>query len=136
MDISKTLMISAAGLRVQSSRMRVLAENIANSGSTALTPDGEPYWRKLVSFENVLDRELGLPLVQIKRFGFDQSDYGRRFEPGHPAAADEGYVKTANVKSIIEMTDMREVLRSYEANLNVIEMSKTMMQQTIDLLRV
>ena len=134
-ELMNTMNISASGLRAQGTRMRVIAENIANAGSTALTPDAEPYRRKLVTFGRELDRELGIELVEVQSETRDQSDFGLRYQPGHPAANDTGYVKISNVNTLVEMTDMREAQRSYQANLRVMETSRTMIQRTIDLLR-
>jgi flagellar basal-body rod protein FlgC len=127
--------ISAAGLKAQGERLRVISENIANAGSTALTPDSDPYRRKLVTFGNELNRELGTELVQVKKVSRDSSDFGLRYQPGHPAADDSGYVKISNVNTLVEMTDMREAQRSYEANLKLMQAARTMLERTIDLLR-
>lgn len=122
-------------MQVQSERLRVVAENIANAGSTATTPGGDPYRRKLVVFKNVLDREMGVDMVKIDRRIYDMSDFTPKYEPTHPAANEQGYVLYPNVNPIIEAMDMREARRAYEANLNVIEMAKSMLSQTINLLR-
>ena len=134
-DLSKSMNISAAGMKVQGERLRIISENIANAGSTALTPNDEPYRRKLVTFGNTLDRELGMELVEVQKVSRDRSEFGLRYQPGHPAADANGYVKTSNVNTLIEMTDMREAQRSYEANLRVMQAARTMLQRTIDLLR-
>ncbi len=134
-DLAKAMNISAAGMKVQGERLRVISENIANAGSTALSPEGEPYRRKLVTFGSTLDRELGVDLVEVKKVARDQTEFGLRYQPGHPAADAIGYVKTSNVNTLIEMTDMREAQRSYEANLKVMQASRSMLQRTIDLLR-
>ena len=134
-DLSKSMNISAAGMKAQGMRLRIISENIANAGSTALTPNGEPYRRKLVTFGATLNRELGTELVEVQKVSRDPSDFGLRYQPGHPAADASGYVKTANVNTLIEMTDMREAQRSYEANLRVMQAARTMLQRTIDLLR-
>lgn len=135
MDLFKALSQSAAGMRAQGVRMRIIAENVANSSSTATSPGGLPYRRKLVTFENALDRELNVDLVRVGDVAFDQSDFGRRFDPGHPAADPEGYVLMPNVQVLLEMADMREAQRSYQANLEVIRSSRRMLQRTIDILR-
>ena len=135
MDMAKTIAIAASGLRVQSERLRVIAENMANSDSTAASPGSDPYRRRTVLFANEFDRATGLDLVRVVGETFDDSEFERRFDPGHPSADKDGYVLLPNVNPIIEMTDMRQALRSYEANLAVIEVSKTMLQKTIDLLR-
>jgi flagellar basal-body rod protein FlgC len=135
MDLVKALNISASGLKAQGTRLRVIAENIANADSTAQRPGAEPYRRRVVTFGNVLDRELGAKTVRVHGIVPDRSDFRRRFEPGHPAADDKGYVLTPNVNSLLEVADMREAQRSYEANLKVIQSSRAMLQQTIDILR-
>ncbi len=134
-DLSKSMNISAAGMKAQGTRLRIISENIANAGSTALTPNGEPYRRKLVTFGTTLNRELGTELIDVQKVSRDPSDFGLRYQPGHPAADASGYVKTANVNTLIEMTDMREAQRSYEANLRVMQAARAMLQRTIDLLR-
>ncbi|WP_193371082.1 flagellar basal body rod protein FlgC [Pelagibius marinus] len=135
MDLEKSLNISAAGMRAQGTRLRVIAENIANANSTAQAPGGEPYRRKLVTFDNELNQSLGLETVRVDSIVADRSAFQRRYEPGHPAADEEGYVLLPNVNSLMEMADLREAQRSYEANLKAIESSRTMLQKTIDLLR-
>ena len=135
MELSKSLVIAASGMRAQGSRLRVIAENLANAESTGQRPGEEPYRRKIVTFENALDRELGFKTVNVADVKTDRSPFNRRYEPGHPAADEDGYVLTSNVNGLIEMADMREAQRSYEANLKVIEASRGMLQQTIDILR-
>ncbi len=135
MDLVKALNISADGLQAQGTRLRVIAENVANVDSTAKTPNGEPYRRRIVRFANELDRALGAETVQVEDIVNDRSEFGRRYDPNHPAADDKGYVLTPNVNTLLEMADMREAQRSYEANLKVIQSSRSMLQQTIDLLR-
>lgn len=135
MDLAKSMMISAAGMKVQSTRMRVIAENLANASSVAMGPGQDPYRRKVVTFTNTLDREMGVNRIVVSKVGFDQSNFGNRFDPGHPAADENGYVKTANVNGLVEAMDMKQSQRSYEANLNAIEVAKSMMMRTLDLLR-
>jgi flagellar basal-body rod protein FlgC len=135
MDLMESLMISAAGMRVQGQRLRVVAENLANADSVAEVPGGDPYRRKTISFKNALDKELGLETVQVGKVGVDPSDFRMKYEPGNPAADAKGYVKLPNVNSLIEMSDMREAQRSYEANLRAIEVARSMLQRTIDLIR-
>jgi flagellar basal-body rod protein FlgC len=135
MDLMESLMISAAGMRAQGQRLRVVAENLANADSVAEVPGGDPYRRKTISFKNQLDRELGMETVQVSKVGEDPSDFRMKYDPGNPAADAKGYVKLPNVNSLIEMTDMREAQRSYEANLRAIEVARSMLQRTIDLIR-
>jgi flagellar basal-body rod protein FlgC len=135
MDLSKSMKISAAGMESQSARMRTIAENLANADSLASAPGADPYRRKMLTFKNVLDRTTGANLVRADRVTQDKSDFQKRFDPNHPGADPDGYVQAPNVNSLIEVMDMRQAQRSYEANLSVIEVSKTMILRTIDLLR-
>ena len=135
MDLFKSMMIAASGLRAQTGRMRVIAENLANANSVALTPGGEPYQRRIAAMRSQFDRELGAWTVRSAKPVADSSDFTLRYIPGHPAADDKGYVRAPNVNPLIETTDMREAQRSYQANLNVITAARRMMQRTIDILR-
>lgn len=134
-DLSRAMRISASGMEAQSFRMRTVAENLANADSTARTADGDPYRRRVVAFRNVLDRALGTSVVRVDRVVPDRSDFRQRFDPQHPAANPEGYVQLPNVNSLIEVMDMRQAQRSYEANLSMIEVARGMVQRTIDILR-
>lgn len=134
-DITTTLRISAAAMRTQGTRLRVIAENIANADSLPTEPAGLPYRRRVVTFSNILDSATGVDLVRVEDVGDDPTPFPRRYDPGHPAADDSGYVLESNVNALIEMTDMREAERSYEANLDVIRATKGMLQDTIDVLR-
>ncbi|MBN4051824.1 flagellar basal body rod protein FlgC [Parvibaculum lavamentivorans] len=135
MDLVKSMMIAASGMRAQSGRMRVLAENIANSQSTATVPGEDPYRRQIVTFRSELDRELGANVVRVGKPIQDQSDFELKYMPGHPAADENGYVQMPNVNGLVEAMDMKEAQRSYEANLNMIQVSRRMLSQTIELLR-
>jgi flagellar basal-body rod protein FlgC len=135
MDLTKTLKVSAAGMEAQNARMRTIAENLANADSLGDAPGADPYRRKMVTFKNVLDKTTGVQLVRPDRVVRDQSEFQKRFDPNHPGADADGYVLAPNVNSLIEVMDMRQAQRSYEANLNVIEAAKTMLLRTIDLLR-
>lgn len=135
MDIWKTLRISASGMKAETDRMRVVAENLANADTVSDKPGGEPYRRKLVTFKNALDRALGVNLVKVGNVVADKSDFEKRYDPGNPAADSNGYVLAPNVKPLVEMMDMREAQRSYEANLSVVDASRTMLLRTIDLLK-
>ena len=135
MDFLKSMAIAASGLKAQSGRMRVIAENIANADSTAQRPGAEPYRRKIPTFRSEVDRSLQAQTIAMGKVRTDQTDFRTKYEPGHPAADANGYVKYPNVNSMVEMTDMREAQRSYEANLNVIGATRRMIQRTIDLLK-
>lgn len=132
---SETLQIAAAGLRAQASRMRVIAENVANADSTGQTAEEDPYRRQIPVFDAVMDRELGTRVVRMNNVRADQSEFRSVYEPGHPAADAEGYVKYPNVSSLIELMDMRDAQRSYEANLTMVEGTRRMLERTLDLLR-
>jgi flagellar basal-body rod protein FlgC len=134
-DFIKSLHIAASGLRAQMGRMRIISENIANVDSVAETPGGDPYRRKIVTFTSELDRSLGANVVQLGPVQTDASDFLVRHEPGNPAADANGNVKYPNVNTLIEMTDLRDAQRSYEANLNVITATRRMLKLTIDILK-
>jgi len=133
--LGDALKIAAAGMKAQGDRLRVIAENVANSDSTSNVPGGAPYRRKLIVFQNILDRELGVETVKIAKRTFDMSEFRKKYDPTHPAADEQGYVLFPNVSTIVEMMDMREARRGYEANINVIEVSKAMLSRTLELLR-
>jgi flagellar basal-body rod protein FlgC len=135
MDFTKTLLVSAAGLKVQSGRMRIIAENLANADSAGRTPEDDPYRRKIPTVKPSFDKELGEKVVSLGPVAADTSDFQMRYEPGHPAANADGLVKYPNVQSLIEMVDMREAQRTYEANLNAVSATRSMLQKTIDILR-
>ncbi|WP_375459910.1 flagellar basal body rod protein FlgC [uncultured Enterovirga sp.] len=135
MDFLKSLAVAASGLRAQSGRMRVVAENIANADSTGDKPGADPYRRKIPTFTRQLDRELGSSVVALGRVRRDETAFRTKFEPGHPAADAVGQVKLPNVNSLIETMDMREAQRSYEANLNVVTATRRMISRTLDILR-
>ncbi len=134
-DLTSVMSIASSGLRAQSTRMKVIAENIANASTTPATPQDKPYQRQVVTFKNEFDRAQGIYKVKVADVRKDNSEFIRKFDPSHPAADAQGYVMTPNVKPIMESMDMRETQRSYDANLNVIESSRSMLLRTIDLLR-
>lgn len=134
-DFLASLRIAASGLHAQTARMRVIAENIANADSAGKTPDEDPYRRRIPTFKAVYDSNVGGETVQIGRLAYDLSEFDTRFEPGHPAADDKGYVRYPNVDTLIEAMDMREAQRTYEANLNVVSVTRSMLGRTLDILR-
>ena len=134
-DFSRSMGIATSGLRAQAGRMRVISENIANADSTAQTAGGDPYRRKVPTFVNQLDRVLDAKTVKLGRVKPDQSDFRTKYEPSNPAADANGYVKYPNVNPLVEMTDMRDAQRSYEANLNIISATRRMIQRTLDILK-
>jgi flagellar basal-body rod protein FlgC len=136
MDFLKTISVAASGLKAQSGRMRIIAENIANADSTAERPGADPYRRKVATFSRHFDRELEANVVDLGRVRPDQSAFRTKYEPGNPAADASGQVKLPNVNSLIETVDMREAQRSYEANLNLITATRRMISRTLEILRV
>ncbi|HEX2652153.1 MAG TPA: flagellar basal body rod protein FlgC [Xanthobacteraceae bacterium] len=134
MDFMRSLAIAASGLRAQAGRMRVISENIANADSTAQQAGGDPYRRKIPTFHSEVDRALETNVVALGRVRPDPSTFRIKHEPGHPGADASGMVKYPNVNSLVEMTDMRDAQRSYEANLNVIGATRRMLQRTIAIL--
>ncbi len=135
MDFLKSITIAASGLRAQAGRMRIISENIANADSTAATASADPYRRKIPTFRAEVDRAIGAQVVDLGRIAADQSTFRTKYQPGHPAADANGNVKYPNVNSLVEMTDMRDAQRSYEANVNVISATRRMIQRTIEILK-
>jgi flagellar basal-body rod protein FlgC len=134
MDFSTSMSIAASGMRVQSERMQVISENIANADSTSPVPGGDPYRRKVPTVTSTFDRELGATVVESGKAVEDKSDFRRQYDPGNPNADKQGYVKLPNVDPMIEIMDMREAQRSYEADLTVMGATKQMLSGAISLL--
>jgi flagellar basal-body rod protein FlgC len=134
-DFARSMAIATSGLRAQAGRMRVISENIANADSTAPTAGGDPYRRKVPTFASALDRTLDAQVVTLGKIRPDQSSFRVKYEPNNPAADASGNVKYPNVNSVVEMTDMRDAQRSYEANLNIISATRRMIQRTLDILK-
>jgi flagellar basal-body rod protein FlgC len=135
MDLLRSIMVAAKGLKAQSGRMRVISENIANADSTGNSPGANPYRRQIPTFQSEYDNVLGAQVIKMGRVESDRSDFISRYEPGHPAADAKGYVKYPNVNLLVETMDMREAQRSYEAGLNVIRAARGIIQSTISILR-
>jgi flagellar basal-body rod protein FlgC len=135
MDLSKALVISAHGMDAQTTRLRVIAENLANQDTTGDTPGADPYRRKTVTFEQKMDAAIGTETVRVKQVATDKSEFGKRYDPSHPAADSQGYVHTPNVSSFVEVMDMREAQRSFSANLNVMQVTRSMLTRAIELLK-
>jgi flagellar basal-body rod protein FlgC len=134
-DFARSMGIATSGLRAQAGRMRVISENIANADSTAQAAGGDPYRRKVPTFSSALDRTLDAQVVTLGRIRPDPSAFRVKHDPGNPAADASGDVKYPNVNSMVEMTDMRDAQRSYEANLNIISATRRMIQRTLDILK-
>ncbi len=133
--LSAALKVAGSGLEAQSTRMRIVSENIANARTTGDTPGADPYRRKTITFGSELDRLTGAETVEVKKLGVDKSDFIEEYDPGNPAANEKGIVKMPNVNVLIEMGDMRETNRTYEANLQTIKQTRDMVSQTIALLK-
>ncbi len=135
MDFSKSMSVAASGLRAQTERMKIIAENIANANSTATTKGGDPYRRQIPTISSSFDREVEANLVKSGNPLPDKSDFKTQYDPGNPNSDKQGYVKLPNVDSLVEIMDMREAQRSYEADLTVMDSTKQMMAKTVDLLK-
>jgi flagellar basal-body rod protein FlgC len=135
LDFLKSISIAASGLRAQAGRMRIISENIANADSTTTSASADPYRRKIPTFRAEIDRAMGATVVDLGKVATDQSAFRTKYQPGHPAADASGNVKYPNVNSLVEMTDMRDAQRSYEANVNVITATRRMLQRTIEILK-
>src|SRR5882757_9783272 len=134
-DFARSMGIATSGLRAQAGRMRVISENIANADSTAMNPGGDPYRRKVPTFSSTLDRALDAKVVSLGKIKPDTTPFRVKYEPSNPAADVAGNVKYPNVNSLVELTDMRDAQRSYEANLNIISATRRMIQRTLDILK-
>jgi flagellar basal-body rod protein FlgC len=134
-DFARSMGIATSGLRAQAGRMRVISENIANADSTAATAGGDPYRRKVPTFSSALDRDLDARVVALGKIRPDQTAFRVKHEPSNPAADASGNVKYPNVNPLIEMTDLRDAQRSYEANLNIISATRRMISLTLNILK-
>ena len=135
MDLEKALDISASGMQAQTTRLRVIAENLANQDTTGSTPGANPYRRKTVNFANQIDRATGVDRVKVKKVGTDPSAFPQRYDPSNPAADSKGYVALPNVNSFVEVMDMREAQRSYSANLQAMQVTRGLLTRTIAMLK-
>jgi flagellar basal-body rod protein FlgC len=129
-----TLTVAASALKAQQSRMRVIAENLANADSTSTTAGGDPYQRQIPVFEPDMN-DTGGRGVKMSGVRADATPFHTEYSPGNPAADAKGYVKTSNVDPLVEAMDMKEAQRAYEANLNVIETVRTMQMRTLDIIK-
>lgn len=134
-SLKSVLAVAASGMRAQGERLKVVSENVANASSSGTEPGADPYRRKVISFEELVDRESGASMVSVAEVSQDQAEFELRYDPAHPAASPDGFVKVSNVKTVLEMSNMREASRSYEANLNMFEAGRRMRTQLLDLLK-
>ncbi|HAU28940.1 MAG TPA: flagellar basal body rod protein FlgC [Rhodospirillaceae bacterium] len=135
MELGKAFTLSTLGLKAQDARMKVIAENLANANTVSGSDGADPYRRKIVAFKQMVDEDSGIKGVAVSGILGDKSDFPTKYDPGNPSANSEGFVRTPNVNPLIEVMDMRDAQRSYEANLTMMEASKAMLQKTIDLLK-
>jgi flagellar basal-body rod protein FlgC len=126
---------AASGLEAQSVRIRVVSENLANAQTTGASPTEQPYARKTITFADELSRADGAHLVRVRGVGVDASPFRVVHDPGHPAADDKGFVKVPNVDPLIELADLKEADRSYQANLQTIKQARDLFSMTVDLLK-
>ncbi len=135
MELEKSLAISAYGMQAQTTRLTVIAQNLANQDSTGSTPGADPYQRKTVTFTDKMDRALGAEVVGTGAIDTDHAAFPLHYDPANPAANAQGYVKLPNVNALVEMADMREAERSYQANVAVMQTTRGMLARTIGMLR-
>ncbi|PKA40869.1 flagellar basal body rod protein FlgC [Rhizobium sullae] len=133
--LTAAMKIAGSGLEAQSTRLRIVSENIANARSTGDTPGADPYRRKTITFGEEVDRAGGVTTVGVKKLGVDEADFTTEYDPSNPAADERGVVKLPNVNMLVEMADMREANRSYDANLQTIKQTRDLISSTIDLLK-
>lgn len=133
--LKAALAISGSGIEAQTHRMRIVSENIANANSTGNTPGSDPYSRKTITFASVMDRASGVAKVQVSKFGIDRTGYINQYDPSHIAADEKGMVKMPNVDMFMEIADMRETIRTYEANMQATKQAREMISMSIDLMR-
>ncbi len=127
--------VAASGMRVQAERLKVIAQNMANADSVSITTGGEPYRRQVVSFQNYIDQETGAQMVRVDKVVKDDSPFEKKYAPNHPAADAQGYISLPNVNPLIEMMDMKEAQRAYDANLNMVKTAREMNSSVLDILK-
>ena len=115
--------------------MRVVSENIANASTTGKAPGADPYQRKTISFQSVMDENDGVDVVQVDQISHDDTPFDTQYMPGNAAADCNDMVKMPNVNMLVELADMREASRSYTANTQVIKQVRELVSMTIDLMR-
>ena len=134
-SLSVTADIAVSGMRAQSERLRVISENMANADSVGLRPGEEPYRRQVVTFQDYVDKETGAQMVKVGGVVKDESPFIKKYAPNHPAADEQGYVSMPNVNPLIEMMDMKEAQRAYDANLSMAQTARDMNSRVLDILK-
>ena len=133
--LSSAMKISAFGMKAQQERIKVIAQNIANKDSTTTSSDQDPYRRQIILLQNKYDQKIAANRVYIKKFAKDKSQFKLVFDPSHPAANNKGYVKYPNIDMNIEIADSKDASRSFDANLSMVDLSKSIYNKTLDILK-
>ncbi len=134
-DLSVTSDIAVSGMKAQSERLRIISENMANAESVGIRPGEDPYRRQVVTFKNYIDKQTGAEMVKVDKVIKDQSPFVKKYAPNHPAADEQGYVSMPNVNTLVEMMDMKEAQRAYEANLTMVQTARDMNSKVLDILK-
>lgn len=134
-NLSISADIAVSGMKAQSERLRVISENLANADSVGIRPGEDPYRRQVVTFQDYVDKENGAQMVKVDKIVKDESAFVKKYAPSHPAADAQGYVSMPNVNPLIEMMDMKEAQRSYEANLTMVQTARDMNSKVLDILK-
>lgn len=127
--------IAVSGMKAQAERLKVIAQNMANADSVSTTPGGEPYRRQVASFQNYVDQSTGAQMVRVDKIVPDNSQFDKKYEPANPGADANGYVLLPNVNPLIEMMDMKEAQRAYDANMNMMKTAREMNSAALDILK-
>lgn len=134
-NLSVSADIAVSGMKAQSERLRIISENMANADSIGIRPGEDPYRRQVVTFKDYIDKETGAKMVKVDKVVPDESQFPLKYDPNHPAANAEGYVAMPNVNPLIEMMDLKEAQRSYDANLSMMQTARDMDSKVLDLLK-
>ena len=134
-NLSVSADIAVSGMKAQSERLRIISENMANADSIGIRPGEDPYRRQVVTFKDYIDKETGAKMVTVAKLVPDESQFPLKYDPNHPAANAEGYVAMPNVNPLIEMMDLKEAQRSYDANLSMMQTARDMNSKVLDLLK-
>lgn len=134
-NLSISADIANSGMRAQAERLKVISQNMANADSVSATPGGDPYRRQLVTFQNYVDKETGADMVKVGKIVKDESQFEKKYAPGNPGADAQGYVSLPNVNPLVEMMDMKEAQRAYDANMNMMKTAREMNSSVLDILK-
>lgn len=134
-NLSVSADIAVSGMKAQAERLRIISENMANADSVGIRPGEDPYRRQVVTFKNYVDEATGAQLVKVDKVLPDRSPFQMKYMPDHPAANAEGYVAMPNVNPLVEMMDMKEAQRSYDANMSMMQTARDMNSKILDVLK-